>query len=75
LHLNNNFIKSGVQLYFSEGMGIFTRTGCDGTLSKIIHRFSILPENRDLFITTKRMKEYKSYCEELRFELYNQTLI
>lgn len=72
---NNLFSKSGIQLCFNSGIGFFCREGADGILSKILHKFSILAEDKDLFVATKRMKEYKSYCEELRVELCNQTLI
>lgn len=72
---NNIFTKSGIQLCFNSGIGFFCREGCDGSLSKILHRFSILPEDKDLFVATKRMKEYKRYYEEFRIELCNQTLL
>lgn len=72
---NNNFTKSGIELSFSSGIGFFHRYGSDGRLSKILHKFSILPEDKDLFVATKRMKEYKNLYEEFRVELCNQTLI
>lgn len=40
---NNEFQKGEIRLYFVNGIGVFSRSGCDGRLSKINHQFKILP--------------------------------